>query len=98
MRHSKITFKHIGNLTVSFFESYGKLSVMSFNSFLAIRKVPDYLPQVVEQFIEIGRKSLPIVLITASFIGLALGVQIGTQMNAYTPKWIRKKELKHCAC
>ena len=88
MRHSKITFKHIGNLSISFFESYGKLSVMSFNSFWAIRKVPDYLPQVVEQFIEIGRKSLPIVLITASFIGLALGVQIGTQMNSYTPKWM----------
>lgn len=81
-------FIHTGHLTVSFFQAYGKLTIMFFRSFVAMRKIPFYIPQIIEQFIDIGRHSLPIIAITSTFIGLVLGVQIGTQISSTTPPWV----------
>jgi phospholipid/cholesterol/gamma-HCH transport system permease protein len=78
----------VGEGTKFFVRSYGKLGIMFFKAVIAIRKAPLYAPQIVAQFVYIGRKSFPIVLITSTFIGLALGVQIGTQMNPITPHWM----------
>lgn len=78
----------IGRLTIAFFESYGQLTIMATQALIAFRKMPQYINQIVYQFIYIGRRSLPIVVITSLFIGLALGVQIGTQMSASTPAWV----------
>ena len=85
---SELFFAHIGRLTISFFRSYGELTIMFFRSVAAIRKSPFYVPQIIEQFVYIGRRSLPIIAITSIFIGLVLGVQIGTQMSSSTPAWI----------
>lgn len=79
---------HLGSSTKRMFSTFGRLTIMTFNSFLAIRKASAYVSQIIEQFIYIGRKSLPIVLITCSFIGMAMGVQIGFQMTGYTPHWM----------
>ncbi|HHJ51822.1 MAG TPA: hypothetical protein ENJ89_01395, partial [Caldithrix abyssi] len=74
------TIVQIGQDTIAFLEGYGNLTIMTVEAFWAIRKMPRYVVQVVDQFLYIGRRSLPIVLITSIFVGLALGVQIGTQM------------------
>jgi len=66
----------------------GKLTIMFFRSFAAMRKIPFYIPQIIEQFIDIGRHSLPIITITSTFMGLVLGVQIGTQISSTTPPWV----------
>ncbi len=78
----------IGSYTKSTIEGYGRLSIMLFHAFSSIRKFHLYISEIVEQFIYIGRRSLPIVIITSIFIGLALGVQIGTQMSPLTPPWV----------
>ncbi len=61
---------------------------MFFKAVVSFKKAPVYSRQIIAQFVYIGRKSFPIVLITSTFIGLALGVQIGTQMNPITPHWM----------
>ena len=82
------TIVQIGQDTIAFLEGYGNLTIMTVEAFWAIRKMPRYVVQVVDQFLYIGRRSLPIVLITSIFVGLALGVQIGTQMSPSTPAWV----------
>lgn len=72
----------------TFFTYYGKLTIMSVQSFLAIHKMPIYRLQIIDEFIVIGRRSFPIVSITAIFMGLVLGVQIGTQMSSMTAKYV----------
>jgi phospholipid/cholesterol/gamma-HCH transport system permease protein len=81
-------FEKLGPFAYFFISEYGRLAIMLGRAFVAIRKAPLYLKPIVDQFHYIGRKSFPIVLITSAFIGLALGVQIGTQMNPYTPHWM----------
>ena len=78
----------LGSFTHLFISEYGRVGIMLFRAFLAIRKAPIYVKQIIDQFHYIGRKSFPIVIITSAFLGLALGVQIGTQMNSYTPHWM----------
>jgi len=84
----KKTISKVGKLTIGFFQGYGQLTIMAFEALWAFRKISQYSQQIVEQFIYIGRRSLPIVSLTSIFLGLALGVQIGTQMSASTPAWI----------
>ncbi len=84
----KNIIKKIGNKTIYFLESYGRLTKMAVESLWAFRKIPQYKQQIIEQFVYIGRRSLPLVILTSIFIGLALGVQIGTQMATSTPAWI----------
>ncbi len=84
----KSIVKHIGHKTIAFFEGYGKLVIMAIEALWAFRKIPQYVQQIIEQFVYIGRRSLPLVILTSIFIGLALGVQIGTQMSPSTPAWI----------
>lgn len=55
---------------------------------LALRRLPRYLEQVVEQYIYIGKRSLPLIVVSAVFMGLLMGVQIGTQMSETTPAWV----------
>ena len=77
-----------GRAAKTFFIYYGQFTVLAVQSILAIRKVHLYRSQVVDEFIVIGRRSLPIVGVTAIFMGLVLGVQIGTQMSSMTAKYV----------
>ncbi len=86
--HLKNLMIKIGSKTIGFLKAYGRLTIMAVDSLLAFRKIPHYTQQIVEQFVYIGRRSLPLVILTSIFIGLALGVQIGTQMAPSTPAWI----------
>jgi len=78
----------IGHFSVNYFESTGQLVIMSAKTFLAIRKAHNYIDQIIEQFVFIGRYSLPIISIASLFMGLVLGVQIGTQISPQTPAWV----------
>lgn len=78
----------IGQKSIKFLKGYGRLTIMSFRALWSFRKIPGYVSQIVDQFIYIGRRSLPLVLLTSAFVGLALGVQIGTQMSPSTPAWV----------
>jgi len=80
-------FESIGSISIAYFQSLGRLTTLSVKSVLAMRRVHLYMEQVVGAFIYIGRYSFPIVFITSMFMGLVLGVQIGTQIGPSTPKW-----------
>ncbi len=81
-------FETYGRAALTFFSYYGRFTIMSVQSFWAMRKIHIYHPQIVDEFIVIGRRSFPIVSITAIFMGLVLGVQIGTQMGSMTAKYV----------
>jgi len=78
----------LGEKTIHVINSVGRLVILLFDSFVAIKHAPSYTKEIVEQFIIIGRRSLIIVLFTSVFIGMAMGVQIGMQKTAITPNWI----------
>jgi phospholipid/cholesterol/gamma-HCH transport system permease protein len=82
------TFVEIGSAFDTFFTEVGRAAIMTFNALAAIRKTRNYVQQIVEQFIQIGRRSLPLVLVTSVFVGLAIGVQVGFQMTGFTPHWM----------
>jgi phospholipid/cholesterol/gamma-HCH transport system permease protein len=64
------------------------MTIMIATALLALRRLPRYLEQVVEQYIYIGKRSLPLIVVSAVFMGLLMGVQIGTQMSETTPAWV----------
>ncbi len=86
-RIRKLIFK-IGSQTVEYLVTVGQLTVMTARAYAAMRKAPVYIRQIIDEFIYIGRYSLPIVIVTAVFMGLVLGIQIGTQISAGTPAWV----------
>ncbi len=77
----------IGGTTLVFLNAYGKVTVLGLHTFKAFARIPNYLPQIVEQYINIERRSRALVAVTSAFMGLVLGIQIGTQMTADTPAW-----------
>lgn len=79
--------ERIGSSTLDFLNAYGKVTILSMQTFKAFVRIPRYLPQIVEQYINIERRSRPLVAITSAFMGLVLGIQIGTQMTPDTPTW-----------
>ncbi len=81
-------FTEIGTTADTFFTEVGRAGVMTFRAFAAIRKARSYTAQIVEQFIHIGRRSLPLIMVTSTFVGLAIGVQVGFQMTGFTPHWM----------
>lgn len=85
MKHLLI---RLGHYTLLFFRTYGRMTIMIATALLALRRLPRYLEQVVEQYIYIGKRSLPLIVVSAVFMGLLMGVQIGTQMSETTPAWV----------
>jgi len=81
-------FDEIGSTAETFFTEVGRAAIMTFKAFAALRKVRNYAQQIIEQFFQIGRRSLPLVLVTSVFVGLAIGVQVGFQMTGFTPHWM----------
>ena len=80
--------ENIGYYSILVFTNIGLLSILTFNAFRAILKAPNYIPQIVEQFIYIGRRSLVLVLVISVFAGLAIGVEVGFQLTGFTPHWM----------
>ncbi len=84
MRNPVVT---VGRNAARFMTAYGQVTILLFQTLVAFRKIPTYLPQIVEQYSNIERRSRPLVIVAASAMGFILGIQIGTQMDAATPKW-----------
>ncbi len=84
----KKLIEKIGARSIVFIGNVGRITIMLFDSFVAIRTARRYKKEIVEQFINIGRHSLFIVLFTSVFIGLAMGVQIGMQKTSFIPNWV----------
>lgn len=82
-------FSYIGRVAIEFLRTYGRFTQMVALSLYALRKAPIFLSQLVEQYIYIGKRSLPLIAASAIFMGLLMGVQLGTQMNPATPAWIQ---------
>ncbi len=81
-------FSTIGRSLIIFASGYGRLTILLAQTVYAFRRIHRYIPQIVEQYTYIGRKSVPLVTIGSIFMGLLLGVQIGTQMDPRTPVWV----------
>lgn len=80
-------FERIGATALVFMTAYGRVTILFLQTFRAFVRIPNYLPQIVEQYIYIERRSRPLVAVTSAFMGLVLGIQIGTQMTPDTPTW-----------
>ena len=78
----------VGHLFRVFAESYGALTVMSGRAIVGLRRAPWYMNEIVNQFDYIGRRSLPLIVVTGVFMGFVLGIQIGQQTGSTTPSWI----------
>jgi phospholipid/cholesterol/gamma-HCH transport system permease protein len=65
--------------------SYGQFTVLAAQSIAATRRLPKYFRQFSRQYMMIGVNSIPLIFATSVFLGLVLGVQIGTQMDPGTP-------------
>jgi len=78
----------VGRASIAYFEGLGSLTLLFFHSLIASRKSFKFIDQIIDGFLYIGRFSIPIIIITSVFMGLVLGVQIGTQISPETPRWV----------
>jgi phospholipid/cholesterol/gamma-HCH transport system permease protein len=80
-------FAQIGRATLSIVREAGALSIFAGRTAAACVRPPFYLDQLVGQFMRLGYFSLPVVGLTAIFIGAALALNIfvgGARFNAET--------------
>jgi phospholipid/cholesterol/gamma-HCH transport system permease protein len=78
-------FARIGYGTRMFLRSYGEVTVLGVRSAAALRRLPRYYRQFSRQYLWIGVNSIPLIFASSVFLGLVLGVQIGTQADPGTP-------------
>lgn len=78
----------IGKFTYSFFNSIGDFTVMSIKTMIALKKVPTYIEQVIKSFVYIGKDSTPLLVTSAVFMGLVVGLQVGMGAGPFTPPWV----------
>jgi len=81
-------FTGVGHRSRVFLESYGRLAILAGRAFAAFRRIPRFLPQVGQQYWAVGVQSIPLIIAASLFMGLVVGVQIGTQIEQGTPPWI----------
>jgi phospholipid/cholesterol/gamma-HCH transport system permease protein len=73
---------------IIFFESIGEYLLLISKIFRSSESWDKYLPNILDQMILIGTKSLPIVIITSLFSGMVTSVQGAYQMTtSLVPKW-----------
>ena len=69
-------------------DSVGNFTVMSFKTFVALKKVATYADQVLKSFIYVGRDSIPLLVTSSVFMGLVVGLQVGKGAGPLTPPWV----------
>ena len=75
----------LGRMTLAFLEATGAVTSFAFHAVRQAVQPPYYRRQIVNQILEIGYYSLPVVGLTAIFTGGALALQIyagGSRFNA----------------
>ncbi len=71
---------------LDFFYHVGAIAIMLSRTARSIREFPKTIPHVVEQVERIGVGSIPIVVLTSSFIGMVAAVQTAYQLKDYVPE------------
>lgn len=84
----RMIVSNIGRKVIEFVSSFGRTAIMLFDSFVSIKIAHLLIKEIVEQFINIGRRSALLVVFTSVLFGLAISVQIGMQKTSITPNWI----------
>ncbi|HWA23172.1 MAG TPA: ABC transporter permease [Caulobacterales bacterium] len=80
-------FAQIGRATLAIVREAGALAIFASRTIAACARPPFYLDQLAGQFLRLGYFSLPVVGLTAVFIGAALALNIfvgGARFNAET--------------
>jgi phospholipid/cholesterol/gamma-HCH transport system permease protein len=70
-----VFLSNIGRVILDFLASVGGLSIFCFSAIAGIFRRPFYLRSILEQMVEIGYYSLPVVGLTAIFTGAVLAIQ-----------------------
>lgn len=79
-------FHGIGQKSISFLESAGRLLNLFLQTVLLCFKPPFRYKLILDQMIQIGIMSIPIALITATFTGMVLVLQTGVQLKPFGMK------------
>jgi len=74
----------IGRVVLAFLSATGRLALFTFNAISHCFRPPIYVNLILRQFIDIGYYSLPVVGLTAIFIGMVLALQLHTGFNRIT--------------
>lgn len=74
----------VGKVVINFLEVTGRVSIFCFNVFTGIFRRPLYLKSTLEQMVEIGYYSLPVVGLTAIFTGAVLALQSYTGFSRFS--------------
>lgn len=79
-----VFFESIGRFFLSFLERIGKVVFFIYESLLYGLKPPYYGRQILQQFLQIGFFSLPVVGMTAIFSGMVLALQSYTGFSRFS--------------
>ena len=74
----------IGRVVLAFLAATGRLSLFTLNAISHCFRPPLYVNLILRQFVDIGYYSLPVVGLTAIFIGMVLALQLHTGFNRIT--------------
>ncbi|MFQ5709763.1 MAG: MlaE family ABC transporter permease [bacterium] len=77
----------IGRGTIHFLEHVGRFSEMMAAIFRTLVQAKEYLKQTPEQMVNIGNRSVPIVVLTATFSGMVASVQTAYQISGFVPSY-----------
>lgn len=74
----------VGRTVMAFLQSLGKMSIFLWKSIVAAIMPPYYPKRIVQQFIDIGYYSLPVVGLTMLFTGMVLALQSYTGFSRFS--------------
>ncbi len=74
----------IGRVVLAFLAATGRLALFTLNAVSHCFRPPIYVNLILRQFVDIGYYSLPVVGLTAIFIGMVLALQLHTGFNRIT--------------
>lgn len=68
----------IGRVFINFFEAAGRLGIFTIKALYNCATPPFYFKQLLNQFLEVGFYSLPVVALTTTFAGMVIALQTYT--------------------
>lgn len=74
----------VGRVVLAFLSASGRLALFTLNALSHCFRPPIYVNLILRQFVDIGYYSLPVVGLTAIFIGMVLALQLHTGFNRIT--------------
>ncbi|RMF67303.1 MAG: ABC transporter permease [Calditrichaeota bacterium] len=81
-------FENVGRGAVRFLEHVARFSEMVGSILRTLPHPQEYFKQTPEQLVNVGNRSLPIVLLTATFSGMVTSVQTAYQITGFVPLYV----------